>query len=170
MIEEALNNINTALVDKGGFFGGLTDSLTEYEGTVYKVKEAQEELEKALKSGDEVAIEKAKKKKNAAEQNQANAQANVEKSKDKAISNITAISNAIVQLGKENVSLSDIGNTVGALVDALSSSGTKIGGIISAILSIIDAAGEVGTFQYGMDIIENISSTVTDAFARTQNP
>ena len=61
----------------------------EYEGTVYKVKEAQEELEKALKSGDEVAIEKAKKKKNAAEQNQANAQANVEKSKDKAISNIT---------------------------------------------------------------------------------
>ena len=166
VIEEALNNINTALVDKGGFFGGLTDSLTEYEGTVYKVKEAQEELEKALKSGDEVAIEKAKKKKNAAEQNQANAQANVEKSKDKAISNITAISNAIVQLGKENVSLSDIGNTVGALVDALSSSGTKIGGIISAILSIIDAAGEVGTFQYGMDIIENISSTVTDAFAR----
>ncbi len=166
VIEEALNNINTALVDKGGFFGGLTDSLTEYEGTVYKVKEAQEELEKALKSGDEVAIEKAKKKKNAAEQNQANAQANVEKSKDKAISNITAVSNAIVQLGKENVSLSDIGNTVGTLVDALSSSGTKIGGIISAILSIIDAAGEVGTFQYGMDIIENISSTVTDAFAR----
>lgn len=166
VIEEALNNINTALVDKGGFFGGLTDSLTEYKGTVYKVKEAQEELEKALKSGDEVAIEKAKKKKNAAEQNQANAQANVEKSKDKAISNITAVSNAIVQLGKENVSLSDIGNTVGTLVDALSSSGTKIGGIISAILSIIDAAGEVGTFQYGMDIIENISSTVTDAFAR----
>ena len=166
VIEEALNNINTALVDKGGFFGGLTDSLTEYEGTVYKVKEAQEELEKALKSGDEVAIEKAKKKKNAAEQNQANAQANVEKSKDKAIGNITAVSNAIVQLGKENVSLSDIGNTVGALVDTLSASGTKIGGIISAILSIIDAAGEVGTFQYGMDIIENISSTVTDAFAR----
>ncbi|CUQ24187.1 tape measure protein [Bacteroides thetaiotaomicron] len=166
VIEEALNNINNALVDKGGFFGGLTDSLTEYEGTVYKVKEAQEELEKALKSGDEVAIEKAKKKKNAAEQNQANAQANVEKSKDKAIGNITAVSNAIVQLGKENVSLSDIGNTVGALVDTLSASGTKIGGIISAILSIIDAAGEVGTFQYGMDIIENISSTVTDAFAR----
>lgn len=71
-----------------------------------------------------------------------------------------------MQLGKENVSLSDIGNTVGALVDTLSASGTKIGGIISAILSIIDAAGEVGTFQYGMDIIENISSTVTDAFAR----
>ena len=166
VMEEALNNINNALVDKGGFFGGISESLNEYEQSVIKVKEAQEELEKVLKSGDEAAIEKAKNKKNTAEANQVNAQTNVEKSKDKAISNITSVSNAIVQLGKENVSLSDIGNTVGALVDTLSASGTKIGGIISAILSIIDAAGEVGTFQYGMDIIENISSTVTDAFAR----
>lgn len=166
VIEEAVNNINNALVDKGGFFGGLGESLDEYKQKVEEAKKAQEEYDKALKTGNNALIEKATTNKNAADKNLINAQTNVEKSKDKAVSNINAVSNAIVQLGKENISLTDIGNTVGTLVDTLSQSGSKIGGIISAILSVIDAAGEVGTFQYGLDIIENVSSTVTDAFAR----
>lgn len=166
VIEEAVNNINNALVDKGGFFGGLGESLDEYKQRVEEAKIAQEEYDKALKTGNDALIEKATTNKNAANKKLNNAQTNVEKSKDKAVSNINAVSNAIVQLGKENISLTDIGNTVGALVDTLGQSGSKIGGIISAILSVIDAAGEVGTFQYGLDIIENVSSTVTDAFAR----
>lgn len=166
VIEDAVNNINNALVDKGGFFGGLGESLDEYKQKVEEAKKAQEEYDAALKTGNAALIEKAETNRNQANAKVITSGANVEKSKDKAISNINAVSNAIVQLGKENVSLTDIGNTVGALVDTLSQSGSKIGGIISAILSIIDAAGEVGTFQYGLDIIENVSSSVTDAFAR----
>ncbi len=160
VIENAINSINNALVDKGGFFGGLADSLTEYESTVYKVKEAQEELEKALKSGDEAAIEKAKKKKSAAEQNQANAQTNVEKSKDKAISNITAVANAMTQLGSAEFSLSSFGSAVGGLVDALSESGSKIGGIIAAILSLLDEFGKDGGVEFGKNIVNNVISAI----------
>lgn len=160
VIETAINSINDALVDKGGFFGGLANSLTEYEGTVYKVKEAQEELEKALKSGDEAAIEKAKKKKSAAEQNQANAQTNVEKSKDKAISNITAVANAMTQLGSAEFSLSSFGSAVGGLVDALSESGSKIGGIIAAILSLLDEFGKDGGVEFGKNIVNNVISAI----------
>lgn len=137
------------LFDKGGFFGGLSDSITEYEEAVKKVKEAQDELNKALETGDEVAIEKAKKKKNAAENTQANAKANVEKSRDKAISNITAVADAMKQLGSAEFNLSNFGSAVGGLVDALSESGSKIGGIIAAILSLLDEFGKDGGVEFG---------------------
>ena len=160
VIETAINSINDALVDKGGFFGGLSDSLTEYEETVKKVKEAQDELNKALETGDEVAIEKAKKKKNAAENTQANAQTNVEKSRDKAISNITAVADAMKQLGSAEFNLSNFGSAVGGLVDALSESGSKIGGIIAAILSLLDEFGKDGGVEFGKNIVNNVFSAI----------
>lgn len=160
VIETAINSINDALVDKGGFFGGLSNSLTEYEDAVNKVKEAQEELNKALEAGDEVAIEKAQKKKNAAENTQANAQANVEKSRDKAISNITAVADAMQQLGSAEFNLSSFGSAVGGLVDALSESGSKIGGIIAAILSLLDEFGKDGGVEFGKNIVNNVISAI----------
>lgn len=160
VIETAINSINDALVDKGGFFGGLSNSLTEYEDAVNKVKEAQEELNKALETGDEVAIEKAQKKKNAAENTQANAQTNVEKSRDKAISNITAVADAMKQLGSAEFNLSSFGSAVGGLVDALSESGSKIGGIIAAILSLLDEFGKDGGVEFGKNIVNNVISAI----------
>ena len=160
VIETAINSINDALVDKGGFFGGLSNSLTEYEDVVNKVKEAQEELNKALESGDEVAIEKAQKKKNAAENTLANAQTNVEKSRDKAISNITAVADAMKQLGSAEFNLSSFGSAVGGLVDALSESGSKIGGIIAAILSLLDEFGKDGGVEFGKNIVNNVISAI----------
>ncbi|MBS5203391.1 MAG: hypothetical protein KHZ50_06420 [Bacteroides ovatus] len=160
VIETAINSINDTLVDKGGFFGGLSNSLTEYEDVVNKVKEAQEELNKALESGDEVAIEKAQKKKNAAENTLANAQTNVEKSRDKAISNITAVADAMKQLGSAEFNLSSFGSAVGGLVDALSESGSKIGGIIAAILSLLDEFGKDGGVEFGKNIVNNVISAI----------
>ena len=160
VIENAINSINNALVNKGGFFGGLSDSLKEYEDTVNKVKEAQEELNEALESGDEIAIEQARKKKNTAENAQINAQTNVEKSKDKAINNITAVSNAIKQLGSAEFNLSSFGDTLGGLIDALSASGSKIGGIIAAILSLLDEFGKDGGIEFGKNLVNNIVSAI----------
>lgn len=160
VIENAINSINNALVNKGGFFGGVSDSLKEYEDTVNKVKEAQEELNEALESGDEIAIEQARKKKNTAENAQINAQTNVEKSKDKAINNITAVSNAIKQLGSAEFNLSSFGDTLGGLIDALSASGSKIGGIIAAILSLLDEFGKDGGIEFGKNLVNNIVSAI----------
>lgn len=156
VIEEAVDNINNALIDKSGFFGGLGDSLTEYEQAVVKVTEAQTELNKALESGDEVAIEKAREKKNAAELNQLNAHVNAEKSRDKAISNINAVADAITRLSDGSASLSEVGNIVGNLVDSFAESGSKIGGTIGAILSIIDQIGEKGVVGFAGGIVKSL--------------
>lgn len=169
VIEEAVDNINNALIDKSGFFGGLGDSLTEYEQAVVKVTEAQTELNKALESGDEVAIEKAREKKNAAELNQLNAQANAEKSRDKAISNINAVADAMTRLSDGSASLSEVGNIVGNLVDAFAESGSKIGGIIGAILSIIDQIGEKGVVGFAGGIVKSLGHVAEKAWGGFAN-
>jgi len=169
VIEEAVDNINNALIDKSGFFGGLGDSLTEYEQAVVKVTEAQTELNKALESGDEVAIEKAREKKNAAELNQLNAQVNAEKSRDKAISNINAVADAMTRLSDGSASLSEVGNIVGNLVDAFAESGSKIGGIIGAILSIIDQIGEKGVVGFAGGIVKSLGHAAEKAWGGFAN-
>lgn len=169
VIEEAVDNINNALIDKSGFFGGLGDSLTEYEQAVVKVTEAQTELNKALESGDEVAIEKAREKKNAAELNQLNAQVNAEKSRDKAISNINAVADAMTRLSDGSASLSEVGDIVGNLVDAFAESGSKIGGIIGAILSIIDQIGEKGVIGFAGGIVKSLGRVAEKAWGGFAN-
>lgn len=169
VIEEAVDNINNALIDKSGFFGGLGDSLTEYEQAVVKVTEAQTELNKALESGDEVAIEKAREKKNAAELNQLNAQVNAEKSRDKAISNINAVADVMTRLSDGSASLSEVGNIVGNLVDAFAESGSKIGGIIGAILSIIDQIGEKGVVGFAGGIVKSLGHVAEKAWGGFAN-
>lgn len=169
VIEEAVDNINNALIDKSGFFGGLGDSLTEYEQAVVKVTEAQTELNKALESGDEVAIEKAREKKNAAELNQLNAQVNAEKSRDKAISNINAVADAMTRLSDGSASLSEVGDIVGNLVDAFAESGSKIGGIIGAILSIIDQIGEKGVIGFAGGIVKSLGHVAEKAWGGFAN-
>lgn len=169
VIEEAVDNINNALIDKSGFFGGLGDSLTEYEQAVAKVTEAQTELNKALESGDEVAIEKAREKKNAAELNQLNAQVNAEKSRDKAISNINAVADAMTRLSDGSASLSEVGDIVGNLVDAFAESGSKIGGIIGAILSIIDQIGEKGVIGFAGGIVKSLGHVAEKAWGGFAN-
>jgi tape measure domain-containing protein len=169
VIEEAVDNINNALIDKSGFFGGLGDSLTEYEQAVVKVTEAQTELNKALESGDEVAIEKAREKKNAAELNQLNTQVNAEKSRDKAISNINAVADAMTRLSDGSASLSEVGNIVGNLVDAFAESGSKIGGTIGAILSIIDQVGEKGVVGFAGGIVKSLGHVAEKAWGGFAN-
>lgn len=163
VIEEAINSINDAIVDKGGFFGGLTDSLNEYEKALIRVKEAQEEYDNALKTGDEVIIEKADNQRKTAEQNLISAKTTLDKSKDKAVSNITAVSDAIGKLGSAKLSLSDFGSVIGNLVDVLSSSGTKIGGLIASILSIIESVGEQGTLNFAKNLVGNIVDNIKEA-------
>ena len=81
---------------------------------------------------------------NTASQNVTNAKTNVDKSSKKAIDNITGVTNAIARLGEADVSLSSFGDSVGSLVDVLSESGSKIGGIIAAIPAILDQIGDRG--------------------------
>jgi hypothetical protein len=160
VIETAINSINDTLVDKGGFFGGMADSMKELADATEQLKKAEEKLVEANKKGTDAEKEEAQKKVNKAQNTQVNAQTNVEKSRDKAISNITAVADAMQQLGSAEFNLSSFGSAVGGLVDALSESGSKIGGIIAAILSLLDEFGKDGGVEFGKNIVNNVISAI----------
>ncbi|MDU1632454.1 MAG: hypothetical protein E6834_07715, partial [Bacteroides ovatus] len=160
VIETAINSINDTLVDKGGFFGGMADSMKELADATEQLKKAEEELVEANKKGTDAEKEEAQKKVNKAQNTQVNAQTNVEKSRDKAISNITAVADAMQQLGSAEFNLSSFGSAVGGLVDALSESGSKIGGIIAAVLSLLDEFGKDGGVEFGKNIVNNVISAI----------
>lgn len=171
VVEEALNNINTALVDKDGFFGGLGEALSDYESKVRKVAEAQEELNKALQSGDESAIEAAREKKNKAESEMIGSKSVVENATNRTISNLTLLGNAIRQLGSTSeMSLSTLGGIVGDLADVFTESGQKIGGLIGAIFAILDSIGEVGIDKFVGNIFSSIGSMVSGIMSADWNP
>ena len=85
IIEEALNEINDNLAERGGLFGGLIESLDNYKVTVEELKKAQEEYEKAVTDS-----EKAEKKKalQQAKQNAKDAKTTRDKSIDSTINKL----------------------------------------------------------------------------------
>lgn len=138
VIDEALNNIQSTLIDKGGLLADLPEQLSE-------LAQAQEKYNEAMKNGTDAQKEAATKKLNDAQKRQQNAQTNVQKSTDKTTSNLISLSNVITQLGSNSeISLSQIGNLAGDVVDVFTEAGSKIGGIIGAAFSLLDAIGTQG--------------------------
>lgn len=145
VIDEALNNIQSTLIDKGGLLADLPEQLSELAKAQEELSQAQEEYNEAMKNGTDAQKEAATKKLNDAQKRQQNAQTNVQKSTDKTTSNLIALSNVITQLGSNSeMSLSQIGNLAGDVVDVFTEAGSKIGGIIGAAFSLLDAIGTQG--------------------------
>lgn len=145
VIDEALSNIQSTLIDKGGLLADLPEQLSELAMAQVELSHAQEEYNEAMRSGTDAQKEDATKKLNDAQKRQQNAQTNVQKSTDKTTSNLIALSNVITQLGSNSeISLSQIGNLAGEVVDVFTEAGSKIGGIIGAAFSLLDAIGMQG--------------------------
>lgn len=157
VIDEALNNIQSTIIDKGGLLGDLPEQLDALRIAQDELKQAQDEYNKSLKSGTDAEKEAALKKKSNAEKNVQNAEANVTRSADKTKQNLITLADTITQLGSSSeISLSQIGNIASGLVDAFSEAGSKIGGIIGAVFSLLD-----GIEKQGFDgFVENIFSSV----------
>lgn len=145
VIDEALNNIQSTLIDKGGLLADLPEQLSELAKAQEELSQAQEEYNEAMRSGTDAQKEAATKKLNDAQKRQQNAQTNVQKSTDKTTSNLIALSNVITQLGSNSeMSLSEIGSLASDVVDVFTEAGSKIGGIIGAAFSLLDAIGTQG--------------------------
>lgn len=112
--------------------------------------EAQKAYDEAVKKYgiDSAEAETARTNKNKAEAKVRNTENNLETSKNKAISNLTAVADAMNQLGDADMSLASFGSAVGSLVDVLSESGSKIGGLIASILAIFDQIAEKGLVNF----------------------
>lgn len=158
VIEEALGKIDEEVINKGGLFGNLTESIRDYSEAVGELTEAQKAYDEAVKKYgiDSAEAETARTNKNKAEAKVRNTEGNLETSKDKAVKNLTVVADAMNQLGDADMSLASFGSAVGSLVDTLSESGSKIGGIIAAVLAIFDQIGEKGLVNFAGNIVKSL--------------
>lgn len=171
VIEEALGKIDEEVINKGGLFGNLTESIRDYSEAVGELTEAQKAYDEAVKKYgiDSAEAETARTNKNKAEAKVRNTEGNLEASKDKAVKNLTAVADAMNQLGDADLSLTSFGSAVGSLVDALSESGSKIGGIIAAVLAIFDQIAEKGLVNFAGDIVKSLGNAAAKMWGGLAN-
>ena len=85
----------------------------------------------------------------------------MEKSGEKAKSNLIALSGAITELGSSSeMSLSQIGNLAGDITDIFMEAGSKIGGIIGAAFSLLDTIGKQGLDGFIDNIVGSVFKSV----------
>ena len=160
VVDEALNNIQSAIIDKGGLLGDLPTQLEELRKAQEDLTQAQEEYNKALAEGTDEQKETARKKLNKSQQGVQNAQLNVERSTKTATDNLLTLADAITQLGgNSEMTLSEIGQLAGGIADTFAEAGSKIGGIIGAIFTLLDQIGKQGLDGF----LENVFSSVGSA-------
>jgi tape measure domain-containing protein len=161
VVDEALSNIQSTLIDKGGLLADLPEQLSELAKAQEELSQAQEEYNEAMRSGTDEQKEAATKKLNDAQKRQQNAQVNVQKSTDKTTSNLVTLSNVITQIGSNSeMSLSEIGNLASDVVDVFTEAGSKIGGIIGAAFSLLDAIGTQGLDGFVGNIFSGVFKSV----------
>lgn len=165
VIDEALNNIQTTLIDKGGLLADLPEQLNELAKAQKELTQAQEEYNEAMKSGTDEQKESAAKKLNDAQKKQQNAQTNVQKSTDKTVRNLVSLSNTITELGANSeMSLSQVGSLAGNVVNIFTEAGSKIGGIIGAAFSLLDAISTQGLDGFIENVFGNVFKAVGGVF------
>lgn len=161
VVDEALSNIQSTLIDKGGLLADLPEQLSELAKAQEELSQAQEEYNEAMRSGTDEQKEAATKKLNDAQKRQQNAQVNVQKSTDKTTSNLVTLSNVITQLGSNSeISLSQVGALAGNIADIFAEEGSKIGGIVGAAFSIMDAVGKQGLDGFIGNIFSSVFKSV----------
>lgn len=161
VIDEALNKIQSTLIDKGGLLADLPEQLSELAKAQEELSQAQEEYNEAMRSGTDEQKEAATKKLNDAQKRQQNAQVNVQKSTDKTTSNLVTLSNVITQLGSNSeISLSQVGDLAGNIVDIFAEESEKLGDIIGAAFSLLDAIGTQGLDGFVGNIFSSVFKSV----------
>ncbi len=164
IIEDAINQINENLADRGGLFGGLIDSLDNYKQTVEDLRVAQEEYEQAVTDS-----EKAEKKKavQQAKQNKQDAQSTRDKAVDSTIQKLQVLTSTISNLGTAaEFSIQDLGSTVAQVTALFGKAAGEVGGIIGAILEVLGAIGNSGGFDRFLDnVFSNVFGAVGGIFS-----
>ena len=172
VIDEALSNIQSTLIDKGGLLADLPEQLSELAMAQEELSQAQEEYNEAMRSGTDAQKEDAIKKLNDAQKRQQNAQTNVQKSTDKTTSNLIALSNVITQLGSNSeISLSQIGNLAGEVVDVFTEAGSSVFRAVGGIWDTL-TFGLIGNKEsdpYLKDDLEKLTISNQDLKASLDN-
>jgi len=180
VVTNAISQLNDAIIKGSGIFGNLAENCKAYEEASERYTTALQELNTALSELDDIedsdapeeAKEKAKKKVEAAQKkaddakkDKDTAKVNRDKSIDTTTDRLIQLTNAITQLGSQSeMSLSDLGNAANSVASLFGEAGSKIGGIIGAILSLLDQIQKQGLFKFVQNIFSSVFGAVGGIF------
>lgn len=180
VVSNALSQLNDAIIKGSGIFGNLAENCKAYEQASEQYALALQDLNAALSELKDIeesdatdeAKEAAKKKADDAKKNADDAKkskdttkVNRDKSIDTTTNNLIQLTNVITQLGSQSeMSLGDLGNTVNSVASVFGKAGSKIGGIIGAILSLLDQIEKQGLFNFVKNIFSSVFGAVGGIF------
>ena len=157
-LDEALNEIQQNIIEKGGLLGNLPEQLQVLAEAQNELEKAQSEYNKSLILGTEAEKEAALKKRNQAQANVVNAQANVNAAADLTGQRFSKVTDSMIRLSEARSDLSQLGNSIGTLIDAFSDADSKIGGIVGSIIGVLEQLGDQGISGFVGGILENVSN------------
>ena len=158
VLDEALNEIQQNIIEKGGLLGNLPEQLQVLAEAQNELEKAQSEYNKSLILGTEAEKEAALKKRNQAQANVVNAQANVNAAADLAGQRFSKVTDSMIRLSEARSDLSQLGNSIGTLIDAFSDADSKIGGIVGSIIGVLEQLGDQGISGFVGGILENVGN------------
>lgn len=158
VLDEALNEIQQNIIEKGGLLGNLPEQLQVLAEAQNELEKAQSEYNKSLILGTEAEKEAALKKRNQAQANVINAQANVNAAADQAGQRFSKVTDSMIRLSEAGSDLSQLGNSIGTLIDAFSDADSKIGGIVGSIIGVLEQLGDQGISGFVGGILENVGN------------
>lgn len=158
VLDEALNEIQQNIIEKGGLLGNLPEQLQVLAEAQNELEKAQSEYNKSLILGTEAEKEAALKKRNQAQANVVNAQANVNAAADLTGQRFSKVTDSMIRLSEARSDLSQLGNSIGTLINAFSDADSKIGGIVGSIIGVLEQLGDQGISGFVGGILENVSN------------
>lgn len=158
VLDEALNEIQQNIIEKGGLLGNLPEQLQVLAEAQNELEKAQSEYNKSLILGTEAEKEAALKKRNQAQANVVNAQANVNAAADLTGQRFSKVTDSMIRLSEAGSDLSQLGSSIGTLIDAFSDADSKIGGIVGSIIGVLEQLGDQGISGFVGGILENVGN------------
>lgn len=180
VVATAIDQLNDAIIKGSGIFGNLAENCKAYEEASERYTTALQELNIALSEFDDIEdsdapeeakeaakkkVEAAQKKADDAKKDKDTSKVNRDKSFDTTTDNLIQLSQAITQLGSTSeMSLSELGNVASNVANVFGEADSKIGGIIGAILSLLDAIQKQGLFKFVGNVFQSAFGAVGGVF------
>ena len=144
-----------------GEYGKALRELRDAKKANERAEAEQEIAKNNPKATDEIRQKAAENAKAAAERLK-NAQDNANSSGDKLTDRLTLIASAFTKLGSSaNMSLSEVEGAITGVLQGLEIMGEKAGGIVGAIIGILDAIGQQGLDGFLGNILGNVGNALT---------
>ena len=147
-----------------GEYGKALRELRDAKKANERAEAEQEIAKNNPKATDEIRQKAAENAKAAAERLK-NAQDNANSSGDKLTDRLTLIASAFTKLGSSaNMSLSEVGGAITGVLQSLEIMGEKAGGIVGAILGLMDIISQQGVDGFLGNLFESVGKTLGRLF------